>query len=415
MNRFPGIPQWKTCPTRCGGGRCGGRGSIVAAALALTVASGGAAPASAGGSGGGTVLGAGSPDAVRGSYIVTVDPSVPTDRGGRLLGRYGGRVEHTFTRVLNGWAAELTAGQAARLAADPAVDRVYQSRRFVTAGEQDDPPSWGLDRMDQRHLPLDASYGYPDRAGHGVTVYVVDTGVRISHADLRGRARYGYDAVDGDRTAADGHGHGTHVATIAAGKTYGVAKRADVVAVRVLDDRGAGTTAQIVAGLDWVTRHADGPSVVNLSLGGRPDAALDRAVRNTVAAGLTVTVAAGNTGRRAGRTSPARVPEAITVGAVRKDDTRAWYSNYGPALDLFAPGSRITGGWGASDRAAVTLSGTSMAAPHAAGAAALHLSGRTGDTPRQVAAALRAAATPQAVRRPGTGSPRRLLYVAPPP
>lgn len=169
---------------------------------------------------------------------------------------------------------------------------------------QKNPPSWGLDRIDQRNLPLDRSYTWPESAGGGVTVYVIDTGIRISHKDFGGRASYGWDFVGNDRTASDGNGHGTHVAGTIAGKRYGVAKNAKVVAVRVLDNAGGGSTADVIAGIDWVTRHARKPAVANVSLGGYRNTQLDAAVRNSIASGVTYTVAAGNDGLPAGRYSP---------------------------------------------------------------------------------------------------------------
>ena len=272
---------------------------------------------------------------------------------------------------------------------------------------------WGLDRIDQAALPLSGTYTYPDSAGSGVTAYVIDTGVRITHSQISGRASYGYDAVDGDTTAADGNGHGTHVATTIAGSTYGVAKKAKIVAVRVLDNAGSGTTAGVIAGIDWVTDNHSGPSVANLSLGGGASSTLDTAVRNSIASGVTYAVAAGNSSANASSYSPARVTEAITVGATTSTDARASYSNYGSVLDIFAPGSSITAGWYTSDTATNTISGTSMATPHVAGAAAVYLAGHTSATPAQVATALVNGATSNAVTSPGSGSPNKLLKLVP--
>lgn len=206
-----------------------------------------------------------------------------------------------------------------------------------------------------------------------MTAYVIDTGIRITHKDFGGRAGYGWDFVGNDKAAGDGNGHGTHVAGIIAGTTYGVAKKAKVVSVRVLDNAGSGTTAQVIAGIDWVTRHAHKPAVANLSLGGHANAQLDAAVRNSIASGVTYSVAAGNDGLAAGLYSPARVKEALTVGASDRADARAGFSNFGAALDLFAPGVAITSASYASDTGKATFSGTSMASPHVAGAAALYL------------------------------------------
>jgi subtilisin family serine protease len=286
-----------------------------------------------------------------------------------------------------------------------------QNRTFSITATQPSPPSWGLDRIDQKSLPLNSSYTYPDAAGEGVTAYVIDTGVRITHGDFGGRASYGYDAVDNDNTAQDGHGHGTHVAGTVAGNAYGVAKKAKVVGVRVLNNSGQGTTAQVVAGIDWVARNAVKPAVANMSLGGPGDTAIDTAVRNAITSGVTFVVAAGNESTNASTRSPARVTEAVTVGATTSSDAKAGYSNYGSVLDLFAPGSSITSAWSTGDSATNTISGTSMASPHVAGAAALHLAANPTATPAQVSAALTAAATTGVVTSPGTGSPNRLLYV----
>ncbi|MFI9768626.1 S8 family peptidase [Streptomyces sp. NPDC052415] len=361
----------------------------------------------------GRVQYAGAANALAESYIVTLKPEAraASAEGRALAKKYGADIERTYTKALNGYAVDASAAEAKKFAADPAVASVVQNRTFSITATQPNPPSWGLDRVDQRNLPLNSSYTYPDTAGQGVTAYVIDTGVRITHSDFGGRASYGYDAVDNDNTAQDGHGHGTHVAGTVAGTAYGVAKKARVVGVRVLNNSGSGTTAQVVAGIDWVARNAVKPAVANMSLGGGADTAIDTAVRNAIASGVTFAVAAGNESTNASTRSPARVTEAITVGATTSSDARASYSNYGTVLDLFAPGSSITSAWSTSDTATNTISGTSMATPHVAGAAALHLAANPAATPAQVASALTTAATPNVVTSPGTGSPNRLLYV----
>ncbi|MFE6629779.1 S8 family peptidase [Streptomyces rochei] len=386
---------------------------VAAAALTggLTAVPAQAAPAE------GTVLAAGSPTAVKDSYIVTLKKSTglkaSSAAGKDLVEDYGGTVKKTFRSALNGYTATLSATEARRLAADPAVASVEQDQRVRLADTTQANAPWGLDRIDQTSLPLSGTYTYPDSAGSGVTAYVIDTGVRITHQQISGRASYGYDAVDGDTTASDGNGHGTHVATTIAGTTYGAAKKAKIVAVRVLDNNGSGTTAGVIAGIDWVTANHSGPSVANLSLGGGASTTLDTAVRNSIADGVTYAVAAGNSGANASSYSPARVTEAITVGATTSNDAKASYSNYGSVLDLFAPGSSITAGWHTGDTATNTISGTSMATPHVAGAAAVYLANHTSATPAQVATALVNGATTGKVTSPGTGSPNRLLKIVP--
>ncbi|MGW4701211.1 S8 family peptidase [Streptomyces sp. NPDC004285] len=366
----------------------------------------------------GTVLAAGSADAVPGSYIVTLKQGAgfkaASADGRNLIAAYGGTVRKTFGSALNGYTATLGATEARRLAADPAVASVEQNRIVRADATQTNAP-WGLDRIDQADLPLSGTYTYPDSAGGGVTAYVIDTGVRITHSEIAGRAVNGYDAVDGDAVAQDGNGHGTHVATTIAGSTYGVAKAAKIVAVRVLDNNGSGTTAGVIAGIDWVTAHhtAGAPAVANLSLGGGASTALDNAVKNSIADGVTYAVAAGNSGANASSTSPARVPAALTVGATSNTDAKASWSNYGSVLDLFAPGVSITAGWNTGDTATNTISGTSMATPHVAGAAAVYLAGHPSASPAQVATALVNGATPNKVTSPGSGSPNRLLKIVP--
>ncbi|MEV7616034.1 S8 family peptidase [Streptomyces sp. NPDC089799] len=391
-----------------------GVSAIAVAALAVGAAATFPASAAGGTAAAGVIENAGASGTVADSYIVILKDSAArsTLASGRSVAeRHGAKIERVYQAALNGYAISASEAQAKKIAADPAVKSVVQNRTFTVSATQPNPPSWGLDRIDQAALPLNQSYTYPDKAGEGVTAYIIDTGVRISHGDFGGRAFNGYDAIDNDNVAQDGHGHGTHVAGTVAGTSYGVAKKAKIVGVRVLNNQGSGTTAQVVAGIDWVTRNAVKPAVANMSLGGGADTALDTAVRNSIAAGITYAVAAGNENTDASTKSPARVAEAITVGATTNTDARASYSNYGSILDLFAPGSNITSSWNTNDTATNTISGTSMASPHVAGAAAVYLSQNPSSTPAQVSAGLVAAATPNVVTSPGTGSPNRLLRV----
>lgn len=390
--------------------------SLVSAAafVALTLSVTSALPATAAESPEVVIANAGATGAIKDRYIVVLDRNAPNAdslQGEALAQKFGARIIKTYDAALNGYAVELTEKEARRFAADPAVDSVVQDQVVRIARAQPNPPSWGLDRVDQRIPLLDKSYKYPASAGSGVTAYIIDTGVRISHEDFGGRASYGYDAVDDDTTAADGNGHGTHVAGTVAGFSYGMAKKAQIVAIRVLDNSGSGTVSGVIAGVDWVTKNANKPAIANMSLGGGANSALDDAVRNSIASGVTYAVAAGNDNTNASNSSPAKVSEAITVGSTTSSDARSSFSNYGSSLDLFAPGSSIASAWNTGDTATNTVSGTSMATPHVAGAAALYLSDNQAATPGQVASALTSAATAGIVTNPGTGSPNRLLYV----
>ncbi|WP_059007575.1 S8 family peptidase [Streptomyces specialis] len=338
----------------------------------------------------GVIAGTDAPDAIPGSYIVILEDSAfaaSSAQGEALADRYDAEVGYLYEHALNGFSAEMSESDARALAADPAVRQVVQDGTVRMDATQPNPPGWGTDRIDQPYLPLDESYTSPDNGGDGVTAYILDTGVRYSHQDFGGRATFGFDAYGGN--GSDLAGHGTHVAATVAGATYGVAKAADIVSVRVLNEDGYGTLATIIAGVDWVTGDADGPSVANMSLGYTGgNAAVDQAVRNSIASGVTYVVSAGNDRTDASGQSPARVQEAVTVGASDRIDTVWSFSNVGPVVDIFAPGDDITAAWHTGDTAQNTISGTSMAAPHVTGAAAIHLATHPTATPAQVEDAL---------------------------
>ncbi|MGW6935881.1 S8 family serine peptidase [Lentzea sp. NPDC054927] len=326
-----------------------------------------------------------------------------------VVGQYDVSVRHTYSAALNGFSATMTAQKAADLAKDPGVALVQRNRTHHVSDAQNNPQAWGLDRIDQRTLPYDQTYYYSTDAAN-VHAYVVDTGVRATHQQFEGRVKEGFDAIDNDTNPDDCHGHGTHVSGTVGGKDFGVAKKVTLHGVRVLNCKGSGTTEQVVAGIDWVTRNAVKPAVVNMSLGGDADAVLDAAVEKSIAAGLTYAIAAGNSNADACADSPARVPAAITVGATARDDSRAYFSNYGTCVDIFAPGLGILSSWKDSDTATLVAGGTSMASPHVAGTAALYLAKNPAATPQQVRDALVTAATSDKVTNPGPNSPNKLLF-----
>jgi subtilisin family serine protease len=391
-------------------------GIAFAAAAATATAAFSATAAQAAAPAEGTVRGADAAGAIKDRYIVvfkdgSTESSRVTKSAADLAARFGGTVNRSFDSAVHGFSAKLTEAAAKRLAANPAVAYVEQDHQVRVAATQTNPPSWGLDRIDQTALPLSNSYTYPTNASN-VTAYVIDTGVRITNTDFGGRASYGYDFVDNDANADDCFGHGTHVAGTIGGNTYGVAKGVKLVAVRVLDCQGSGSYSQIIAGVDWVTKNAVKPAVANMSLGGDAGSTLDDAVRKSIASGVTYAVAGGNDNVNACNVSPARVAEAITVGATDANDARASFSNWGTCLDIFAPGVNILSTYNTSDTATTRMSGTSMATPHVAGAAALLLANNPTLTPQQVRDALVANAVSGKVTNAGTGSVNKLLNIS---
>ncbi|WP_218010121.1 S8 family peptidase [Actinomadura chibensis] len=369
----------------------------------------------------GHVVNADSPGTVDGQYIVALrgatslapgaDAPVAAEADG-LTRRYGGSVQAVFSAVLRGYAADMTAAQARRLAADPAVRYVQKSVMVHTeeGGTQLNPPSWGTDRVDGKQ---DRAYNYPG-TGAGVSVYVLDTGVRISHRTFEGRAVDGYDFVDKDTTAQDCHGHGTHVAGTVGGREYGVAKGARIVAVRVLDCDGYSPDRYAIQGLEWVAKNARKPAVGNMSIGSDPPnpepQAFREATRGAIRAGVQFAIAAGNDSR-SGCDAPGDVPEAVTLGSTDEGDWVSAFSNFGPCLDLFAPGGEITSADYQSDTGSTVLGGTSMATPHAAGALAIYLETHPNATPQEARNAVVKAAQPNVISDPGPGSPNLLLNV----
>ncbi|MEQ3725267.1 S8 family serine peptidase [Alcanivorax sp.] len=370
-------------------------------------------------------------DIIQNQYIVTLVPNITEQLGLNslttaiqtlLAGIGGGEVLYTYDNALLGMTVRLTNLQASLLGILPGVISVEPDRVVTTVAVQNNA-TWGLDRVDQPALPLDSSFQYPDSGGRDVNIYVVDTGVRTSHQEFTGRVVPGRNFVSDNPLSflfggsvdpenyEDCNGHGTHVAGTAAGSTYGVAKQANVVPVRVLSCSGSGSTSAVIAGIDWVAGNHQKPAVANLSLGGFTSTALDTAVANAVDAGVTMVVAAGNDNTDACNGSPNRVPEALTVGSTTRDDARSSFSNYGACVDLFAPGSDITSAWYQSDTQTNSIDGTSMAAPHAAGAAALYLAANPSATPDAVNLALVNDTATGAISNAGNQSPNRLLQI----
>ena len=359
------------------------------------------------------LLGTAKATAIDGSYIVVLEERASRAQGGDAVQQAradGARQVARFTAALDGFSARMSDRAVERLRQHPHVAYIEADQR-VSIDTTQSPATWGLDRIDQRSLPLNNAYTYTP-TGQGVTAYVIDTGVLASHSQFGGRVGSGYTAIADGRGTTDCNGHGTHVAGTVGGSTYGVAKQVTLRPVRVLGCNGSGSNSGVIAGVDWVTSHhaAGAPAVANMSLGGGASSALDTAVNNSIADGVTYAVAAGNENTNACNGSPSRVASALTVGSTTSTDARSSFSNYGSCLDLFAPGSSITSAWYTSTTATNTISGTSMASPHVAGVAALYLQGSPSASPATVNNAIVSTSTTGVVSNPGTGSPNRLLY-----
>lgn len=326
----------------------------------------------------------------------------------RLAKDHDGSLRFTYQHAIKGFAARFPAAAADGLRRNPHVAYVEPDAEMRIVGTETNPPSWGLDRVDQHDLPLSSGYTYPNTATN-VNVYILDTGVRLTHSEFGGRAHYipsannGNFVLDSHTNAEDCHGHGTHVAGTAAGATYGIAKGATIWAGRVLNCAGSGQLSEVIAGIDWITGNGQKPAVVNMSLGGGDAQSVADAVENSIAAGFNYAVAAGNGDpffgfpQDACTVSPANAPDALTTGATDVTDNEGSFSNYGSCVDILAPGVDITSAWLTNDNATATLSGTSMATPHVTGTVALYLAANPSATAAEVAAALKNNATPNTI------------------
>lgn len=349
---------------------------------------------------------------IDGSYVVVFTDDLPAAEKSvdAVAQEYGVTSERRYAYAITGFSGKLTATQLEALRLDPRVKYIEQDQ-VITINSTQTGATWGIDRVDQSDLPLSTTYVY-NYTGAGVDAYILDTGIRLTHSDFGGRALTGYDAVTVGGTATDGNGHGTHVAGTVGGATFGIAKGVTLYAVRVLDNSGEGTTSGVIAGIDWVTAHHSHtrPSVANMSLGGSASTAIDNAVANSIAGGVTYCVAAGNDYADAKNYSPAHVAAAITVAATAGTDVFASYSNYGPVVDILAPGSSVKSDYYTSNTATATMSGTSMATPHVTGACALYLQANPTATPAQVAAGIAAASVAGTITGVPSSTVNKFLY-----
>lgn len=317
-------------------------------------------------------------------------------------------VQHTYVNVLQGMAVRASRADINRLLHDPRIAYIEEDGEVFPTATQNNA-TWGLDRIDQRDLPLNGTYIYNTSASN-VRAYVIDTGIRSSHNEFGGRVLSGATGVSDGRGTEDCNGHGTHVAGTIGGSTWGVAKSVRLVPVRIFGCTGGASTSLIISAMDWVRANAVKPAVVNMSLGGPASSAMDSAANNLINSGVTLVVAAGNENQNACNVSPARVSAAITVGSTTSSDSRSSFSNFGTCVNTFAPGSSIRSAWHTSNSASNTISGTSMASPHVAGVAALWLSSNPGASPSQIRSTILNRATTGRLSGIGSGSPNRLLY-----
>ncbi|MCK0869528.1 S8 family peptidase [Acinetobacter pittii] len=354
---------------------------------------------------------------IKNQYIVILNKDVGSSNefAQGIAKQHGGRVLQTYDAVLKGFAIYLpdVAGTAfvEAMKKNPKVVSVENDTIMKIDATTQSNPDWGLDRIDQKNLPLDSAYSY-SQTGSGTTAYIVDTGILSTHQQFSGRVLSGYTAISDGNGTSDCHGHGTHVAGTVGGSTYGVAKNVSLVPIRILGCDGSGASSNVIAGLDWILKNGKKPAVVNMSLGGDANASLDSAVENLFNNGYVMVVAAGNSNTDACSTSPARVSKAITVAATDSTDTRASYSNYGSCVDIFAPGSQINSSWIGSNTATKVLNGTSMATPHVVGVVAEMLQSTPTTTPQTISTNLLNQASSNVVKNP-SGSPNRLLYKSP--
>ncbi len=354
---------------------------------------------------------------IKNQYIVILnkDAGPSNDFAQNIAKQHGGKVLQTYDTVLKGFAVYLpeAAGTAfvEAMKKNPNVLSVENDTIMKIDATTQSNPDWGLDRIDQKTLPLNSAYSYL-QTGSGTTAYIVDTGILSTHQQFSGRVLSGYTAISDGNGTTDCNGHGTHVAGTVGGSTYGVAKNVSLVPIRILGCDGSGASSNVIAGLDWILKNGKKPAVVNMSLGGGASTSLDSAVENLFNNGYVMVVAAGNSNTDACSSSPARVSKAITVAATDNTDTRASYSNYGSCVDIFAPGSQINSSWIGSNTATKVLNGTSMATPHVSGVVAEMLQSTPTATPQTISTNLLNQASTNVVKSP-SGSPNRLLYKSP--